>query len=107
LSAEVLKPDHIDVPRRTCECAHCKDPQSAIPYRLVLFCPNCGNQHVDEGEWATKKHKIHRCVDADHVQRVLAADGTVASEVLRRTSGCGFEWRPAHVFTVGVGKLGG
>lgn len=43
-----------------------------------LFCPNCGEQHVDEGEWASKPHRTHRCAY------------------------CGHEWRPYPVATYGI-----
>jgi hypothetical protein len=43
--------------------------------RLQMFCPDCHKQHIDEGEWATRLHHTHRCVDD--------AAGT----------GCGHEWR--------------
>jgi predicted RNA-binding Zn-ribbon protein involved in translation (DUF1610 family) len=43
--------------------------------QAFLFCPQCHKQHIDEGEFATRVHRTHRCVDD--------AAG----------SGCGFEWR--------------
>ncbi len=52
--------------------------QAAKPIPMILFCPSCGEQHIDEGEWATKLHKTHLC---QH---------------------CECEWRPANVATVGV-----
>jgi hypothetical protein len=39
-----------------------------------MTCPSCGKRHVDEGEWATRPHLRHRCVD------------DVAGQ------GCGHEW---------------
>lgn len=29
------------------------------PLPIVIHCPDCGKQHVDEGEWATEPHKTH------------------------------------------------
>lgn len=52
-----------------------------IPMRLT--CPDCGELHVDEGEFATKSHHTHSC---QH---------------------CGLTWRPAVVATVGVRFLPG
>lgn len=52
-----------------------------IPMRLP--CPECGDLHIDEGEFATKPHHTHSC------QR------------------CGLIWRPALVATVGVRFLPG
>jgi hypothetical protein len=45
-----------------------------------LECPKCQLWHVDEGEWATKPHKTHRC------------------------AGCGHEWRPFDYASVGVAE---
>ena len=28
---------------------------------LLIHCPRCLKQHIDEGEFATKPHKIHAC----------------------------------------------
>lgn len=59
-------------------------PQNnSIP--MVLFCPNCGRQHIDhpepEKEWTNPPHKSHLC------------------------AGCGTIWRPADVCTVGVAAI--
>ena|GEM_PF-2343382 len=43
-----------------------------------IFCPTCSTPHVDEGEWATRRHKTHQC------------------------QSCGHEWRPFPFATVGV-----
>ncbi len=57
---------------------------AAEPVLVVLFCPLCKVQHIDEGEWRdTRRHKTHRCVDG------------------RGGKGCGHEWRPAAVDTIG------
>lgn len=52
-----------------------------IPMRIT--CPDCGELHIDEGEFATKVHHTHSC------QR------------------CGLTWRPAVRATVGVRFLPG
>lgn len=51
---------------------------------MNLRCPNCGLQHIDEGEWATRPHKKHLCV----------GNGVRA--------GCGWMWTPSDQYTVGV-----
>lgn len=56
-------------------------PNEPIPMRLT--CPECGELHIDEGEFATKSHHTHSC---QH---------------------CGLTWRPAVVATVGVRFLPG
>jgi hypothetical protein len=57
------------------------------PEPALLYCPKCGKQHCDEGEWATRPHKTHRCVDD------------------RFGKGCGEEWKPRNFPTVGVAAL--
>jgi hypothetical protein len=41
----------------------------ATPERIELFCPECGQQHVDKGEWATREHKTHLCEFCKHEWR--------------------------------------
>ena len=48
------------------------------PIPMLLWCPECGARHVDEGEFAEKPHHTHAC------------------------QFCGMVWRPAVVHTVGV-----
>jgi predicted RNA-binding Zn-ribbon protein involved in translation (DUF1610 family) len=52
-----------------------------IPMRIP--CPDCGELHIDEGEFATRPHHTHSCQK------------------------CGMTWRPAVVNTVGVRFLPG
>jgi predicted RNA-binding Zn-ribbon protein involved in translation (DUF1610 family) len=53
------------------------------PIPLLLWCPACGERHVDRGDFATKPHHTHAC------------------------QGCGMVWRPALIATVGVQFLPG
>ena len=55
--------------------------QSPVP--MLLWCPECGVRHVDEGEFAKRVHHTHACQT------------------------CGHCWRPAVVPTVGVQFLPG
>ncbi len=50
------------------------------PINMVLYCPSCGAQHIDEpnGQWTNPPHRSHQCQD------------------------CGYIWRPADVPTNGV-----
>jgi rubredoxin len=50
---------------------------------MLLWCPECGERHVDAGEFSTKPHTTHAC------------------------QYCGMVWRPAVVNTVGVRFLPG
>lgn len=67
-------------------CAEHAEPAAPIP--MLLWCPACHKQHVDVGEFATRPHRTHRCTGEDG-----------------KPGGCGHEWRPAHVRTVGVEEL--
>lgn len=58
-------------------------PGEAVPIPMILFCPKCHLQHVDEPDdrtpdWKNPPHRSHLC------------------------HGCGCIWRPADVATVGV-----
>jgi hypothetical protein len=53
------------------------------PIPMLLWCPSCGERHIDRGEFATKPHHTHACQK------------------------CGMVWRPAVVHTVGVQFLPG
>lgn len=53
------------------------------PIPMILHCPRCAEQHVDQGEWAhERKHRSHLC------------------------AACGCVWRPCPYFTVGIAALG-
>lgn len=56
-------------------------PDYTIP--MILHCPECGERHIDEQEFAEVAHHTHAC------------------------QGCGFVWRPAKVNTHGVRFLPG
>lgn len=55
------------------------------PLRVPLFCPNCGQQHIDVGEFATRVHRTHKCTGE-------AGNGP----------GCGHLWRPSAAPTFGI-----
>lgn len=55
----------------------------SAPIPMLLWCPGCGDRHLDVGEFATKVHHTHAC------------------------QSCGMVWRPAIVATVGVQWLPG
>ena len=56
-------------------------PHVMSPVPMLLACPMCHAQHVDEDEWATRPHRTHLC------------------------GACGALFRPALVPTVGVAAL--
>lgn len=57
----------------------------ASPIPMVLHCPRCGTQHIDEAtpEWGNPPHRSHAC----------------------QNPGCGCIWRPADVATEGVAAI--
>lgn len=58
-----------------------------VPIDVILHCPTCKKQHIDEGEWATRPHRTHQCVDD--------AAG----------KGCGMAFTPCAKRTFGVVKI--
>ncbi len=60
-----------------------------IPTPVVTHCPACQKLHLDEGEWVTRAHRWHRCVDDS------------------AGKGCGHEWKMLMFDgpTVGVATL--
>lgn len=57
--------------------------RAAEPIAMHLWCPSCGTQHLDVGEFATRPHKTHTC------------------------QSCGFCWMPCLQPTCGVQFLPG
>src|SRR5215475_10184563 len=57
----------------------------ANPIDMILFCPQCGRQHIDEPQpeksWDNPPHRSHECQQCGHV------------------------WRPADVPTNGVAEI--
>jgi len=57
---------------------------SETPIPMILYCPNCGRQHIDAPDeakgWSNPDHKSHACP-------------------------CGCTWRPADVCTTGVAAI--
>lgn len=60
-----------------------KAPAVVPPINMILMCPSCGLQHIDEphGDWLNPPHRSHEC------------------------QGCGYIWRVADVPTNGVRSL--
>lgn len=57
-------------------------PRQPIP--MVLYCPNCGMQHIDKADpphWLNPPHRSHLCP-------------------------CGWQWRPSDTPTTGIAALG-
>jgi len=73
----------VEFDRRTGHGKSVDIPISRDPVPMILFCPNCGLQHIDrpEGIWMNPPHRSHLC------------------------GGCGHSWRPADVPTTGVADI--
>lgn len=80
-ASEAGKP-HRDVPGVEAET---NAELRANPIDMLLFCPQCAEQHVDdsqpEKEWDNPPHRSHEC------------------------QFCGYVWRPADVATNGVAQI--
>lgn len=61
------------------------------PVDMLLYCPNCGNQHIDEPDpkrgWLNPPHTSHECQFCD------------------QSNGEPFVWRPSDRYTNGVAKI--
>lgn len=57
------------------------EADTTIP--MLIHCPQCGERHIDEGDFAYHPHHTHACQN------------------------CGLVWRPAKVNTHGVRFLPG
>lgn len=79
---EVALDDNERLERRVAELTF-EASVGALPIPMLLWCPKCGERHIDRGEFATKVHHSHSC------------------------QGCGLTWRPAIGPTVGVQFLPG
>ena len=53
------------------------------PVKMLMWCPECGVRHIDDGKFKTKPHHTHACQN------------------------CGHCWRPAVIDTIGVQFLPG
>lgn len=31
------------------------------PIPMIIICPSCHQRHIDEGEFATRPHRVHAC----------------------------------------------
>jgi len=81
-----LPPDYaesFEVARKLRELVRVVRTTEGDPIPMILTCPSCGERHIDEGAFASKRHHTHAC------------------------QACGMVWRPAVVATVGVRFLPG
>lgn len=54
-------------------CQSVKNETEVMPIPMLLFCPNCGNQHIDAPNeaigWTDPPHKSHECQHCKHTWR--------------------------------------
>ena len=86
-----LSKERAEILELTTECDNLREAldnawRSTPPHELVLHCPNCGKQHLDIGEFATRVHRKHLC------ENTTEGPGT----------GCGHLWVPHPYATKGV-----
>lgn len=84
---------HGDVAKRLSDAWAVIAEQLRAPIDMVLYCPKCGEQHIDEPQthqpegvdvafvWTNPPHRTHLC------------------------HSCGYRWRPADVATNGVAAV--
>lgn len=73
--------------------------QMRAPIPMVLSCPSCGKQHIDNPE--TDEQYAKRVVEMERpVER-----WTNPPHKTHQCEFCGLRWRPAPIFTVGVAKV--
>lgn len=72
---------------------------------MVLFCPACGFQHIDEPELPYIGDRITETGDEDAAARIRKATWTNPPHRSHLCLGCGHIWRPADVPTTGVAAI--
>lgn len=40
------------------------------PIQMLIYCPECSERHIDEGDFATKPHHTHACQHCGAVFRI-------------------------------------
>lgn len=71
--------------------------QMTAPIDMVLYCPKCGEQHIDEPE--------PRSVTLDRVRDSHSPAWTNPPHRTHLCHACGYRWRPADVATNGVAAV--
>lgn len=69
-----------------------------VPIPMVLFCPECGTQHIDEAEEERVEH-LHE--GDQHVGDVIVGWDN-PPHLSHKCHACSYIWRPADVPTTGV-----
>jgi hypothetical protein len=49
------------------------EPHGSVPMNVEMWCPFCGFQHVESGEWVTRVHHTHLCSGCRGKWRVAPA----------------------------------
>jgi hypothetical protein len=59
------------------------------PIDMIIFCPRCGRQHVDEATstWANPPHRSHLCLECSWVFRVADVPTNGVRELLTHGAG--------------------
>lgn len=78
------------------DCPHNVEQHEAAPIPMLLFCPQCGEQHIDAPE--EREH------DAG-LSTIMRVDWTNPPHRSHLCSSCQCIWRPADVATVGVASI--
>lgn len=92
-------PDEGGVP-----CPDCNQPQpeQALPVDMILYCPHCGEQHIDAPEFKSDRRDAHPSPTGEDDPALSWANPPHRSHLCH---GCGTIWRPSDVPTNGVHSL--
>jgi predicted RNA-binding Zn-ribbon protein involved in translation (DUF1610 family) len=72
-----------------------------VPIPMILFCPACGNQHIDREE----EHNPHCAVHLVTPLPCTCGRWTNPPHRSHLCAGCGHIWRPSDVRTAGVAEI--
>jgi hypothetical protein len=98
LLQHVMKGDPVDVAAYCAFAWHHGWATSLPPLPMLLFCPQCGTQHIDAPDeakgWTNPPHRSHQCQSCDCIWR--PADVPTTGVLLIATSGKADNWQQAH-----------
>jgi predicted RNA-binding Zn-ribbon protein involved in translation (DUF1610 family) len=80
--------------------------ERATPIPMVLHCPNCSEQHIDQPESETSfRHRMEAFAIVAEPQDRFPSRWTNPPHKSHLCHNCGIIWRPADVVTTGVESI--
>lgn len=65
----ICEPEVREVFTRVIDGGYDKTKSKDFIVYMLLWCPECGERHIDEGEFETRIHHTHACQSCGHVWR--------------------------------------